>query len=93
MNETIVDYSSEVVLLLEGIQSGRLQVEKLTKKQNKNMNKQTITMIVVDTSLPDKKGKKVIPKKINNIVTDNVKKEVAVPVAPPRPPMCRVEKV
>lgn len=92
--ENVVDYSSEVALLLEGIQSGRLQIEKLTKKQNRrSMNKQTITMVIVDTSLPDRKGKKILPKKINTTTTEKVKKEVSTPIAPPRPPMCQVVKV
>lgn len=94
------NYSEAVSVLLEGVQTGRLQVIKLTKKQMA-ANKEKYTIIVADTAIPSrrKKTKNIQkPKKDESIVepikpVQKIVKSNDVPIKPEPPAMCKIQKI
>ena len=97
------DYSEIVSVLLEGVQTGRLRVEKLTKKQMATANKEKYTIVIVDTAIPGKRKKtKNISKKENPekpakteqpLTKPAPTKTSSSPIKPEPPAMCKIQKI
>lgn len=97
------DYSEDVSVLLEGVQTGRLRVEKLTKKQMATANKEKYTIVIVDTAIPGKRKKtKNISKKENTekptkteqpLTKPMLTKTSSLPIKPEPPAMCKIQKI
>ena len=97
------DYSEDVSVLLEGVQTGRLRVEKLTKKQMATANKEKYTIVVVDTAIPTRRKKtKNISKKENLVEPIKTEqqptkpmptKTSSSPIKPEPPAMCKIQKI
>lgn len=94
VNEDPADYSSEVIFLLEGISSGRLQIVKLDKTVNKNGNKFKYTIAIADTAIPAGKKKKqeVVINQTTEEKTEKPKTQKKLPVVD-RPAMCNIVKI
>ena len=96
------DYSEDVSVLLEGVQTGRLRVEKLTKKRMA-ANKDRYTIIIVDTAIPGRRKKtKNISKKENTekptkteqpLTKPAPTKTSSSPIKPEPPAMCKIQKI
>ena len=96
------DYSEDVSVLLEGVQTGRLRVEKLTKKRMA-ANKDRYTIIIIDTAIPGKRKKtKNISKKENPVEPAKTEqlltkpaptKTSSSPIKPEPPAMCKIQKI
>ena len=97
------DYSEDVSVLLEGVQTGRLRVEKLTKKQMATANKEKYTIVIVDTAIPGRRKKtKNISKKENTekptkteqpLTKPAPTKTSSSPIKPEPPAMCEIQKI
>ena len=98
------DYSEIVSVLLEGVQTGRLRVEKLTKKQMATANKEKYTIVIVDTAIPGKRKKtKNISKKENPVEPAKTEQPLtkpaltktsnSSPIKPEPPAMCKIQKI
>ena len=96
------DYSEDVSVLLEGVQTGRLRVEKLTKKRMA-ANKDRYTIIIVDTEIPGRRKKtKNMSKKENTekptkteqpLTKPAPTKTSSSPIKPEPPAMCKIQKI
>lgn len=96
------DYSEDVSVLLEGVQTGRLRVEKLTKKRMA-ANKDRYTIIIVDTAIPARRKKtKNISKKENPVEPAKTEQPLTKPMLtktssspkkPEPPAMCKIQKI
>jgi len=98
------DYSEDVSVLLEGVQTGRLRVEKLTKKRMATANKEKYTIVIVDTAIPGKRKKtKNISKKENTEKPTKTEQPItkpaltktsnSSPIKPEPPAMCKIQKI
>ena len=95
------DYSEIVSVLLEGVQTGRLRVEKLTKKQMATANKEKYTIVIVDTAIPARRKKTKNISKKENLVTKTeqpltkpmLTETSSLPIKPEPPAMCKIQKI
>jgi len=87
--------NNELKIILEGIQSGRLQVESLQKREM-TKKKTKYTIIVSDQAIPEKqsKAKKIITKKKEILQEKPVeKKPDTIPVPAVKPLMADISRV
>ena len=94
------NYFEELMKLVDGITTGRLQIIKIDKKA-KTKNTEMYNITVLDTAIPG--GRKPRTKKptktISKDVIDNKKEKPkqqsggSGPIPPKRPVMCRIEKI